>query len=113
MVDASVLDAQPSTTVTTAVMLDPIPVTVALRSTAYCLTSSMANGQHPYIGAVAANRWKIGTRLKVDDSPIGPGTFTVTDRHAPGATQLDFAIPGQCDLALRWGRTTVHVEVLP
>lgn len=80
-------------------------------STAYCETGLMANGQHTYRGAVAGNLWKLGTRLRVSDSPYGPGVFTVADRIGH-SSQLDFAMPGDCTGALRWGRRDVHVEVL-
>lgn len=82
-----------------------------LTSTAYCETGLMANGQHTHIGAVAANRWPIGTRLRVSDSPYGPGVFLVEDRYGWG-TQLDFATPGDCARARAWGRRSVRVEVL-
>jgi hypothetical protein len=70
----------------------------------------MANGRHTHRGAVAANRWPLGTVLRVSDSPYGPGLFTVEDRYGWG-TQLDFATPGDCALARGWGRRTVRVEV--
>lgn len=89
---------------------DPSRATGTLSSTAYCETGLMANGHHTHRGAVAANRWPLGTRLHVSDSPYGAGTFTVTDRIGHGS-QLDFAIPGDCPAALRWGRRTVRVEV--
>lgn len=83
---------------------------ITLTSTAYCETSRMADGQPAHIGAVAANGWPLGTRLKVSDSPYGPGVFTVDDRYGYG-TQLDFATAGDCMLARQWGRRTVTVEV--
>lgn len=82
-----------------------------LSSTAYCETGLMANGQRTHRGAVAANTWPLGTVLHVSDSPYGPGTFVVADRYGWG-TSLDFAIPGDCAAALRWGRQTVRVEVV-
>lgn len=75
-------------------------------STAYCLTGRMANGQHTHRAAVASNDYPLGTRLRVSDSPYGPGVFTVEDRIGHG-TQLDFAIPGDCAGARRWGRRAV------
>lgn len=86
-----------------------------LRSTSYCLTGGMASGRRTYVGAVAANRYRLGTKLTAWPNPWGdPGmVFTVEDRHAPGATQLDFAMPGECRRALAWGnRTYVTVHVL-
>lgn len=112
VIAASAIEAQPSSTVTTSTTTTVVRHTTSLSSTAYCLTTPMANGATPYVGAVAANRYRLGTRLRVDRSPIGPGIFVVTDRSAPGATDIDFAVPGHCDLARAWGRRPVHVEVL-
>lgn len=82
-----------------------------LSSTAYCETGLMANGDHTYRGAVAGNRWKLGTRVHVTDSPYGPGIFTVTDRIGHGS-ELDFAMPGDCAGARTWGRRSIRVEVV-
>lgn len=83
-----------------------------LSSTAYCETGLMANGHRTHRGAVAANRWPLGTRLHVTDSPYGPGIFTVEDRIGWGS-DLDFAMPGDCEGARTWGRHPVHAQVLP
>lgn len=99
---------------------DPPPRTEGrFRSTAYCLTGRMASGRHTYIGAVAGNRWDIGTTLNAWPNPWNDPDmeFTVEDRHqradANGyPTQIDFAMPGQCGRALTWGnRTFVTVTV--
>lgn len=89
------------------------PPTRGLSSTAYCDTGLMANGHRTYRGAVAGPRhaWPLGTRLRVSDSPYGAGIFTVTDRIGHGS-QLDFAMPGDCAGARRWGRRTVQAEVI-
>lgn len=89
----------------------PAPPTRAITSTAYCLRSKMSNGEHGYEGAVAMNGVPLGTLVTVDDSPVGPGTFTVTDRHAPGSTGIDFYV-NDCWLAQRWGRHTVEASIL-
>src|SRR5205807_7134586 len=83
-----------------------VPGGHALSSTAYCETGNMASGRRAYRGAVAANRWPLGTRLRVSDSPYGPGTFVVEDRIGWGS-ELDFAMPGDCGGANRWGRRRV------
>lgn len=105
----------PSST-TTAPPTSTIPPARAdrLRSTSYCLTGGMASGRRTYVGAVAANRYKLGTRLTANPNPWGdPGmVFTVEDRHADGATQLDFAMPGECRRALAWGNTRYVVVTL-
>lgn len=80
-------------------------------STAYCETGLMANGHHTYRGAVAGNRWPLGTRLHVSESPYGPGVFTVADRIGHSSS-LDFAMPGDCGGARRWGRHDVRVQVV-
>jgi hypothetical protein len=89
---------------------DPSGTGSQLTTTAYCQTGLMANGRHTHKGAVAANRWPLGTVLRVSDSPYGPGTFRVEDRYGWG-TSLDFATPGDCALAREWGRRRVLVEV--
>lgn len=86
-----------------------------LRSTAYCLTGGMASGRPTYVGAVAANRYPLGTRITATPNPWGDPNmiFTVEDRHKPGATELDFAMPSQCSRALAWGnRRVVAVRVV-
>lgn len=70
----------------------------------------MANGQPAYRGAVAANGWPLGTRLRVSPSPVGE-EVVVADRVGAGS-QLDFALPGDCAGARAWGRRAVVVEVL-
>lgn len=88
----------------------------SLRSTAYCLTGGMASGRPTYVGAVAANRYALGTRLRAWPNPWGDPAmiFTVEDRHKPGATELDFAMPRECERALAWGnRRFVTVEIVP
>jgi len=82
-----------------------------LNTTSYCETGLMADGHHTYKGAVAANRWPLGTMLRVSDSPYGPGLYRVADHYGRG-TQLDFAMPGDCDGARAWGRRDVLVEVV-
>lgn len=81
-----------------------------ISSTAYCLTGRMANGETARVGAVAANRWPLGTRLRVTPSPVGE-IVVVADRIGSGS-ELDFALPGDCGAARAWGRRTVTVEVL-
>lgn len=83
---------------------------VVVESTAYCLTGTMANGQRAHRGAVAANRWPLGTRLRVTPSPVGE-LVTVEDRIGHGS-ELDFAMPGDCAAARQWGRRAVTVEVV-
>lgn len=118
--------APPATTTTTAAPMTTSTAPVRLipaapaprqpsgsyRSTAYCLRGRMASGRPTYVGAVAGNRWPIGTILTAWPNPWNePGMeFTVEDRHKPGATEIDFAMPGECDRALRWGNRQ-HVQV--
>lgn len=87
-------------------------------STAYCLTGRMSSGRRTYVGAVAGVRrghggpyFPLGTRVRVSDSPWGPGVFTVEDRIGHGS-QLDFAMPGNCKGARRWGRRPITVTVV-
>lgn len=83
---------------------------VVLAATAYCLTGGTASGLDAAVGIVAANAWPLGTSLIVSDSPWGPSTFLVADRIGHGSS-LDFAMPGDCAGAIRWGRRTVSVAV--
>lgn len=83
---------------------------VRVSSTAYCLTGTMANGRRTHRGAVAGNRWPLGTRLRVSPSPVGE-VVVVEDRIGHGS-ELDFALPGDCAAARAWGRRTVTVEVV-
>ena len=54
------------------------PVNVEL--TAYTHTGSvMANGEYPYVGAVASNDYPLGTTVYIDGNP-----YTVADRMADG-----------------------------
>lgn len=108
--------ARAASTAAPAAVRSPAPVggttgAATVSSTAYCLTGTMANGQAVYRGAVAGNRWPLGTRLQVSDSPYGPGIFTVADRIGHGS-ELDFAMPGDCPGARSWGRRTVTVEAV-
>lgn len=100
----------PPTTTTTVAPAPPAPRGDRLRSTAYCLTGNMASGKPTYVGAVAANRYPLGTILQVWPNPWGDPNmrFTVEDRHERSdsngyPTQLDFAMPRECDRALEWG----------
>lgn len=83
---------------------------LVVSSTAYCLTGNMANGRPAHRGAVAANRWPLGTKLRVSPSPVGE-LVTVEDRIGHGS-ELDFALPGDCGAARAWGRRRVSVEVV-
>lgn len=104
----STTTTRPSPTFHASSSGNPVPSAAdgaELRTTAYCLRGRMASGRPTYVGAVAANRYALGTRLTVWPNPWGdPGMiFTVEDRHKPGATELDFAMPGECHRALEWG----------
>lgn len=95
-------------------------------STAYCLTSRMANGVPTavgqadaraagYLGTVATPRpgragsLPLGTVVSVSAGPYGAGLYLVTDRIGWGS-QLDYSMPGDCFGARQWGRR--HVQVL-
>ena len=81
-----------------------------LTATAYCYTGSRnAAGDWPHAGTVAANGYPLGTRLLVR----GYGVFTVEDRSAPGATELDIYMGDSPDCAARaaaFGRRLLHVS---
>lgn len=116
--------AQPITTTTTIAVAPPVTTTpppppppesswVTVESTAYCLTSRMANGEPAHRGAVAVVRgspW-FGKTIEVDGSPYGPGKFEAKDRIGHGS-QLDFATSGDCATAKQWGRRTVRARMV-
>jgi len=108
------------TTSTTAAPAPPAAGGDRLRSTSYCLTSNMASGRPTYVGAVASNRYKLGTIVTAWPNPWGDPNmrFTVEDRHKEAdsrgyPTQFDFAMPRECDRAIRWGNQNfVNVRIV-
>lgn len=86
--------------------------TVLLDTTAYCWTGSRtASGVWPVVGMAASNLYRFGQRLRVP----GIGVVTVTDRSAPGATDLDIYMGNEgCEQrAITFGRRALEVVVLP
>ena len=82
------------------------PVNVEL--TAYTHTGSvMANGEYPYVGAVASNDYPIGTTVYIDGNP-----YTVADRMADGVYGVIDIFMDSYDEAVNFGRryTTVYVN---
>lgn len=78
-----------------------------LSSTAYTHTgNNMANGEYPYVGAVACNLVPLGTTLYVE----GYGYFVVKDRIGH-SSQLDFFMETYQD-CMEWGRRSVKVYVV-
>jgi 3D (Asp-Asp-Asp) domain-containing protein len=63
----------------------------------------MANGQAPYVGAAAGNRWHFGTVLLVP----GRGEVVVKDRIGYGS-DLDLYM-SSCAEAEAWGRRSLLV----
>lgn len=81
--------------------------TMYVSSTAYCLQGRTANGGHGYIGSVAFDYARLGTRIHVSRSPSGLRWHRVNDR-TDGRTGLDFWT-SSCWLARAWGRRSVKV----
>lgn len=78
-----------------------------LSSTAYTNDgSNMANGEYPYVGAVACNLVPIGTLLYIE----GMGTFVVKDRIGHGS-QLDFFMETE-DECNTFGRRALDVYIV-
>jgi 3D (Asp-Asp-Asp) domain-containing protein len=82
---------------------------IAVVSTAYCLSGTMADGTGVRSGSVANNFLALGTPIVVTASPTGSREWRVRDRIGWG-TQLDFWVPS-CAQALAWGRRTVRLKV--
>lgn len=81
---------------------------LAVVSTAYCLSGTMADGTGVRWGSVASNQYPLGTVLEVRPAPAGQRRWVVRDRIGWG-TQLDFWMPS-CGAALGWGRRTVRIR---
>ena len=90
----------------------PALVHNVVSSTAYCLRGRMANGRYVHHGAVASNRHRLGTwiRMRRPRRVFGRRTFTVGDRIGYG-TELDF-LTSSCASARAYGRRTVSYVVL-
>jgi 3D (Asp-Asp-Asp) domain-containing protein len=82
---------------------------LAVVSTAYCLSGTMADGTGVRAGSVAHNGYPLGTRLYITPSPTGRRRWVVRDRIGWG-TELDFWVPS-CAQALSWGRRSVSARV--
>lgn len=78
-------------------------------STAYCLNGQMADGSQTRAGSVAANNYRLGTKLTISPSPSGRRFFVVRDRIGYGS-QLDIWTPS-CSQARQWGRRQVTIRV--
>ena len=97
--------------ITTILAMLPIitfayPVDVKL--TAYTYTgSAMANGEYPYVGAVASNDYPLGTIVYINGEP-----YTVADRMADGLHGVIDIFMDSYDEAVNFGRqyTTVYVN---
>ena len=82
------------------------PVNVEL--TAYTHTGSvMANGEYPYVGAVASNDYPLGTIVYINGNP-----YTVADRMASGVHGVIDIFMNSYNEAVNFGRqyTTVYVN---
>lgn len=99
--------AQTPTTPTEATATESLEFLGALSSTAYTHDgSNMANGEAPYVGAVACNLVPIGTILYIE----GLGKFVVKDRIGHGS-QLDIFMDAE-DECNAYGRRTVNVYIV-
>lgn len=83
-------------------------VALWVRSTSYCETGRMANGEYTYWGAVAMAE-PFGTRWLVLSGPLAGQTFTAADHYGHG-TQFDVAMPGECGRARNYGLRIIQVQ---
>lgn len=79
-----------------------------LEVTCYLATGNRtASGAWPRIGHAAANAYPLGTHLRVAGRLV-----TVTDRSAPGATDVDLFMTDRA-ACIRFGRQHLPVRVVP
>jgi 3D (Asp-Asp-Asp) domain-containing protein len=81
---------------------------VAVVSTAYCLTGTMADGSYTREASIAHNGFPLGTRVTVSPPFRGRRRFVVRDRIGWG-TDLDFWAPS-CGSAIQYGRRVIRVR---
>jgi hypothetical protein len=103
----------PAVLLTTATLLLCLAVPARgdrVSSTAYCLRGVMADGRSVYWGAVASNRHRLGTLIRLTRAVHRKRWFRVRDRIGHGS-QLDVWMP-TCGMAIQWGRRVVSYEVM-
>lgn len=84
------------------------PNTNAMELTAYTHTGSvMANGEYPYVGAVASNDFALGTVLNINGY-----NYVVADRMAPGIHGVVDIFVDSYDEAIEFGRQYGEVYVV-
>lgn len=80
----------------------------AMELTAYTHTGSpMANGEYPYVGAVASNDFALGTVLNINGY-----NYVVADRMAPGIHGVVDIFVDSYDEAINFGRQYGEVYVV-
>ena len=80
----------------------------AAELTAYTHTGNpMANGEYPYVGAVASNDYALGTVLSINGSH-----YVVKDRMAPGIHGVIDIFVNSYDEAIEFGRQYGEVYVV-
>jgi 3D (Asp-Asp-Asp) domain-containing protein len=81
-------------------------------STSYCQGDIMADGQPPYIGAVAVipGAFPFGTKLKLLSGSYA-GRMELVGDHIGWGSQLDIYDPS-CQDAVEYGRQEIKVEVI-
>jgi hypothetical protein len=85
-----------------------VPNTNAMELTAYTHTGSvMANGEYPYVGAVASNDFALGTVLNINGY-----NYVVADRMAPGIHGVVDIFVDSYDEAINFGRQYGEVYVV-
>ncbi len=87
------------------------PQVESVNSTSYCQAGIMASGRETFDGAVAGNRWPLGTWLFVLSGSHKGETVQVLDRIGWGS-QLDF-FTRSCKRAWQYGRQQIKVEIIP
>lgn len=85
-----------------------IPNVNATELTAYTHTGNpMANGEYPYVGAVASNDYALGTILNINGY-----NYVVADRMAPGIHGVIDIFMDSYEEAIQFGRQHGEVYVV-
>lgn len=103
--------------VATAVAITPSasakPKVFSSSATSYCLTGTMANGKQVHSRAIASNKLKLGTKIRLvgGNGFYGRRLFVVSDT-GPALADGHFDIwSSSCDTSRRWGHRPIKYKI--